>query len=72
MAKIKKRDLKSMPLQEMASKLKDLQKELMKLNAKRAMGVTPESPGRIKMIKKTIARIHTFQKQSEGGMSQKQ
>ncbi len=69
MAKIKKRDLKNMPPQEREAKLKELNKELMKLNAKRAMGVTMESPGRIKMIKKTIARIHTFQKQSKGGMS---
>ena len=73
MAKIKKRDLKNMSSQEQESKLLELRKELMKLNAKRSMGVTLESPGRIRMIKKTIARILTFQhmKSKSGGSASK-
>ena len=70
MAEIKKRDVKNMTAQEREARVKELQKELMKINTKRAMRVTPENPGRIKMIKKTIARMHTFQKQQEGGKTQ--
>ena len=67
MAKIRKSDLKAMPPQEQQAKLLELRKELMKLNAKRSMGVTLESPGRIRMLKKTIARIFTYQQQKQGG-----
>jgi len=74
MAKIKKRDVKNMSPQEQLAKLVELRKELMKMNAKRSMGVTLESPGRIRMIKRTIARILTFQhmnKNKTGGSVQK-
>lgn len=41
-------------------KLLELKKELIKINAQIAVGTTPEKPGRIKEIKRTIAKIHTF------------
>jgi ribosomal protein L29 len=44
-----KEDLKAMLL--------DLHKELIKENAQIAIGTTPKSPGRIKQVKKMIARI---------------
>ena len=45
--------------------LNELNKELFKLNAKRAIGTALESPGRIKQIKKTIARIYTIQNKTK-------
>lgn len=73
MAKIKKNDLKNMSEKDLDSKLNDLKKELMKLNAKRAMGVTLESPGQVRSVKKTIARIYTYlsQKKQQGGSVKK-
>ena len=41
-------------------KLQELDKELMKLRSQVASGTVPRNPGRIKTIKKTIARIHTI------------
>ena len=38
----------------------------MKVNAQIAMGTVPENPGRIKEIKKTIARIKNLQKNIGG------
>ncbi len=61
-------ELRKMGEKQFESKLVELRKDLMKLNAQRASGTPPENPGRIKVIKKTIARILTFsnQKTKEG------
>ena len=48
-------------------KLRELSKELIKINAQIAMGTVPENPGKIKEIKRTIARIKTMQKTTIGG-----
>ncbi len=63
MAIIKKNDLKKMSNEELEKKMLDLQKQLMKSNAQISAGTTPENPGRVREIKKTIARI--IQKQAE-------
>ncbi len=42
-----------------------LKKELMSLRAQVAMGTTPKSPGQIRSIKKTLARINTIRKENE-------
>jgi large subunit ribosomal protein L29 len=41
-------------------RISELNKELMKLRSQVASGTVPKNPGRIKVIKKTIARIHTI------------
>ncbi len=41
------------------TKLSELKKELIKVNAQVAIGTTPKSPGQVKAIKKTIAKILT-------------
>jgi len=46
-------------------RIKELEKELMKLNAQVATGTNPKSPGQIKKIKKTIARIKTVLHEKE-------
>ena len=44
----------------MGNKIIELKKDLMKLNAQVATGTTPENPGRIRSIKKTLAKINTL------------
>ena len=48
-----------MPEAELAAKLAELQKELMKHNSQRATGTTAKSTGQIRATRKTIARIMT-------------
>ena len=42
------------------SRLGELRKELMKFRSQVASGTVPKNPGRIRAIKRTIARIHTI------------
>ena len=55
--KKKTRELQRLSNNELESKLAELKKELMKLNAQLATGTIPKNPGMIKQIKKEIARI---------------
>lgn len=41
-----------------------LKKDLMSLRAQVAMGTTPKSPGQIRSIKKTLARIRTVKREN--------
>lgn len=59
MAIQKKKELKQMNKESLKSNLDELKKELMKLNTRRATG-SLDNPGKIKQIKKTIARILTL------------
>ncbi len=49
---------------EIESTLKDLKQELSILQGQASMGTPPKNPGRIKQIKKIIARIHTVKNQT--------
>jgi len=60
MAIIRKKEMKNINEKELAEKLKGLQEELVKIRAQIAMGTLPQNPGRIKEIRKTIARIKTL------------
>jgi large subunit ribosomal protein L29 len=57
MAIINKKELNEMGKEDLTNKLKELKKELIKENAQIAVGTTPKSPGKVKQMKKTIARI---------------
>ncbi len=46
-------------------KLLDLRKELLKINGQIATKTTPENPGRVREVKKTIARIYTHMHQRD-------
>ncbi len=59
---VKKKELKQLDAQSLKSKLEELKKDLMKINAKRSSGSSIENPGRIKHIKRVIARIKTYLK----------
>lgn len=51
------KDIKKLPKEELEKKLVELKKELIKENAQISIGTTPKSPGKIKTMKKTIAKI---------------
>lgn len=57
---VKKKELKQLNQEALKSKLEDLKKDLMKINTQRASGSSVENPGRIKHVRRTIARIKTF------------
>lgn len=59
MAILTKKDFKQMNTVQLGEKLSDLRKELMKINTQISTGTTPENPGRVREVKKTIARLIT-------------
>ena len=56
---MKASEMRGLGRQELESKLVELKKELMKISAQASVSV-PKSPGKIKHMKKTIARIITM------------
>ena len=66
MAIIKTKELRGMDEKTISTKLAELRNELISINAQIAMGTVPENPGKVKEIKRTIARILTVKKQMEG------
>ncbi|MDD5332047.1 MAG: 50S ribosomal protein L29 [Candidatus Nanoarchaeia archaeon] len=52
-----------MSKEQMEKKIEDLQKDLLKINSQRATKTTLENPGRVKQIRKTIARLFTISNQ---------
>ena len=73
MSMIKFKDIKEWNDKDKKAKTRELYKEMMKLRSQTAVG-TSENPGRIKQIKKTIARILTLENQnrSKKGLEEKQ
>lgn len=59
MAIIKRNELTQMNKETVKGKLKELKKEMIKINAQRSSKTLPESPGRVKEIRRTIARLLT-------------
>ena len=60
MAILKKSELKRMEEPALLEKRNELRKEMIKINAQLSTKTTPENPGRIRAVKKTIARINTM------------
>ena len=54
---MKMKDIRSTPIPELKEKLTEVRKELMKSNAQIAVGTTPSNPGKMKTMKRTIAKI---------------
>ncbi|WP_136716384.1 50S ribosomal protein L29 [Halorientalis salina] len=54
-------EIRDMTPPEREAELEDLETELLNANAVQAAGGAPEDPGRIKEIRKAIARIKTIQ-----------
>ena len=55
---MKFKELKTLKKAELEDKKNELYKELIKENAQIAIGTIPKNPGKIKLKKKTIARIN--------------
>ena len=60
MAIIKKNELKNMNVVQLKEKETALKTELMKLRSQVATRTRPENPGKVKLIRRTIARIYTY------------
>ncbi len=63
--KLKIKEIKSMSTEDLNNRLEEIRKDLVKQNAQIATGTTPKSPGQIKQMKKTIARILTVMNSKE-------
>ena len=61
---LKAREIRAMSREEREKKLQELRLELMKLRMQAQLG-TLENPGRIRAIRKTIARILTINREEE-------
>ena len=71
MLKLKKNELKKMDSKLLKENLRELEKELIKLNTQISTGTMLESPGRVRAVKRTIAKINTFIHQKKGGVTEK-
>jgi large subunit ribosomal protein L29 len=56
-------EIRDMTAPERESELEDLETELLNERAVKAAGGAPENPGRIKEIRKAVARIKTIQRE---------
>lgn len=65
MAILRASEIRKMPPDQRKKRLEELKTELMRLMATKAMGGAVENPGRIREIRKTIARLITIMKEEE-------
>ena len=59
------KEFRSLSDEELAKRLQEFKKELLKLNVQVATGSQVASPGKLKQTKKNIARLLTILKQKE-------
>ena len=57
---MKAKELRVMNKIDLENKVVELKKELMKINSQIAIGTVPKSPGKVKEMKRTIAKILTI------------
>ena len=57
---MKAKELRVMNEADLENKSIELKKELMKVNSQIAIGTVPKSPGKVKEMKKTLAKILTI------------
>jgi len=65
MSIVRPKEIRGMSDEQVAKQLKDLQNELLKERAITSTGGAPENPGRIRELRRTIARILTIQKEEK-------
>ena len=65
MAIVRAKEVREMSDEQVEKQLKDLRNELLKERAITATGGAPENPGRIRELRRTIARILTIQKEEK-------
>ncbi len=71
MAIIRIHEIRKLSKEDREKRLIELKVELSKLMATKAMGGSLENPGRIRLLKKTIARINTVSREEELGIARK-
>ena len=64
-------EIRDMTPAERQSELEEMETDLLNAKAVQAAGGAPENPGRVKELKKTIARIKTIQRE-EGDLDEEQ
>lgn len=62
---MKIKELRGYSKDDLSQKKDELYKDLMKENAQISTGTVPKNPGKIKVMKKTIARINTILAEKE-------
>ena len=72
MAIIRKNELKQMEPALMQERLDDLRKELIRYKSQLATGTPPENPGKIRAVKRTIAKLNTMIRLKQGDKPVKQ
>ncbi len=65
MAILRAEEIRKLGEKELDEKILELNKELMKVKSQIATGAPPENPGRVKEIRRTLARIKTLTKKRE-------
>ncbi len=65
MTVLRYKDLIKLNITEVDKRMIELKKELMKLNAQVSRGTPPENPGKIRALKRAIARVLTFKAKME-------
>jgi len=65
MAILKAKDIRGMSDNDRKKQLKDLRNDLLKQRAITATGGAPENPGKIRELRRTIARILTISKEAK-------
>ena len=67
MAILRAEEIREMNDEEIQNELEELQSELLTETSVQAAGGAPDNPGRIRELKRTIARIKTIQTEREMG-----
>ena len=65
MAILRSEEIRNLSNSELDEKMDDLKLELAKEKGKIAVGGFPENPGRLKEIRRTLARIKTIKNEKE-------
>ncbi len=61
----KTKEFQNLGTEEIKNRLNELRKELMKENVQVSSGTAPSNPGKLKQIKKNIARLLTIKSQKQ-------
>jgi len=70
MAILRTKEIRKLNEKETSKRLAELKLEMAKERANISIGATTTSPGKIKEIKRTIARINTIKKEKAGEENQ--
>ncbi|MBI2573225.1 50S ribosomal protein L29 [Candidatus Woesearchaeota archaeon] len=63
------KEISSLSVTEIRARLEEFKKELLKLNTQVASGANTQNPGRLRQLKKNIARAYTFLSMKEEEVS---